>query len=281
MSNPLHARWYADRAVRSTVELAENVRIAEDTFRARFFCPKIAQLIKPGQFVMVRIAGANDPLIARPFALYDVVLDSARKPLGIDIVYLVQGKMTSLLSRMSPAVIVDVWGPLGNGFPMPATSHLIMVAGGIGYTPFLAVAKQWIQQQQAGKVTLCYGAKSASFLASIDDFVSASVNVQLATDDGTRGHHGRVTDVLQKVLEADTCADSHVICCGPDPMMAAVANITKCNNTPCHVSLETPMACGIGICFSCVARVKDELGEWDYRRTCVEGPVFAATSIQW
>ena len=103
--------------------------------------------------------------------------------------------------------------------------------------------------------------------------------LRVATDDGSRGHHGFVTDVLKEVL-AET-GEARIVCCGPEPMMAAVAEIACAANVPCQVSLETPMACGIGICFTCVAKVRDAEGNWDYKRTCVDGPVFDAAEIEW
>jgi dihydroorotate dehydrogenase electron transfer subunit len=128
-------------------------------------------------------------------------------------------------------------------------------------------------------VTLCFGARSAEYLAGVADFERLGVEVRISTDDGTRGHHGRVTEILQQVMAEDP-QGLRIVCCGPEPMMAAVAPIAAQKQVPCQVSLETPMACGIGICFSCVARVRDDQGEWDYRRTCVEGPVFDAHRIE-
>ena len=106
------------------------------------------------------------------------------------------------------------------------------------------------------------------------------VDVRLSTDDGSQGHHGPVTDLLRQVLR-ESQSVTRIVCCGPEPMMEAVAGIAAEAGTPCQVSLETPMACGIGICFTCVARIRDAEGEWDYKRTCVEGPVFDSRQIVW
>jgi dihydroorotate dehydrogenase electron transfer subunit len=182
-----------------------------------------------------------------------------------------------------------VWGPLGNGFPPQHTEHLVMVAGGIGQTPFPALAREHLGVRRDGdpprrvapvkRVTLCYGARTKDYLAGLDDFRRLGVEVLLSTDDGTAGHHGLVTEVLAGAL--DDSPQARVVCCGPEPMMEAVARIASARGTPCQVSLETPMACGVGICFSCVTRLRDEGGGWDYRRTCVEGPVFDAERIEW
>jgi dihydroorotate dehydrogenase electron transfer subunit len=289
MSNPLHAAHYADRACTERVRIVENVRLARDTYRMRLECPRLAQRITPGQFVMLKIAGLNDPLLGRPLALYDTVLWPGDQAIGIDVVYLVLGKMTRRLSEMVPGQQLDIWGPLGNGFPPQQTEHLIMVAGGIGQTPFPALAREHLGRRlygdpprrvtPLGKVTLCYGARTAEYLAGLDDFRELGVDLHISTDDGSAGHHGLVTDLLQQVL--DEAVEPRIVCCGPEPMMEAVARIAAERGVPCQVSLETPMACGIGICFSCVARVRDADGTWDYKRTCVEGPIFDAARIEW
>ncbi len=290
MSNPLHASHYADRAVQQTVTIAENVPIARDTCRLRFECPPIARSAVPGQFLMLRLADVNDPLLGRALALYDTVRDSSGSHWGIDVVYLAKGKFTRRLAACPPGTRVTVWGPLGNGFPAQATEHLVMVAGGIGQTPFLALAAESLGRQRYGepprtvtpaaKVTLCYGARSADHLAGVEDFQRLGVDVRLSTDDGSCGHRGLVTDLLSQVLASRT-TPCRIVCCGPEVMLEAVAKLAAVHEVPCDVSLETPMACGVGICFSCVAKVKDAGGQWDYKRTCVEGPVFDATKIEW
>jgi dihydroorotate dehydrogenase electron transfer subunit len=257
----------------------------------RVGCPTIAQRIIPGQFIMLRLAGCDDPLLARPLALYDTVASPGGEPLAIDIVYLVAGKFTRRLAECGPGEMLDVWGPLGNGFPPQSADHLIIVAGGIGQTPFLALAAEHLGQKHYGdpprdvtrpqKISFCYGARSADYLAGVDDFRRLGVEVHLSTDDGTQGHHGFVTDVLGKLLEQPSARSRQIVCCGPERMMTAVAEIAHRFAAPCQVSLETPMACGIGICFTCVAKVKQADGSWDYKRTCVEGPVFNAEKIIW
>lgn len=246
----------------------------------------MAARIAPGQFLMLKLAGTDDPLIGRPLAMYDIV--AGERGRAIEVVYVVLGNLTTRLARVTPGTELEVWGPLGNGFVAEPIEHLVMVAGGIGHTPFLAVAKQHLglvgyagkpPQRLADRVTLSYGARSADLLAGVDNFRQAGVEVRLATDDGSAGHPGLVTDRLTELLRQGET--TRLVCCGPEPMMEAVAKIAAECKVPCQVSLETPMACGIGICFSCVTRVRDEQGQWDYKRTCVDGPVFDAKSIEW
>jgi dihydroorotate dehydrogenase electron transfer subunit len=103
--------------LQATADVTENVRLARDTYRVRLHAPDLAARIRPGQFVMLRLAGRADPLLGRPFALYDTVLDAAGAPVALDVVYLVVGKMTGLLAQARPGDRAEVWGPLGNGFP--------------------------------------------------------------------------------------------------------------------------------------------------------------------
>ncbi len=289
MSNPLNAKYFADQAEQVTAEIVENVQIARDTFRLRFRAPEMARRSLPGQFFMLRIAGLQDPLIGRALALYDIVNDSNGEPDTLDVVYIVKGKFTTKLATM-PSGQVEVWGPLGNGFVLPDVQRLIMVAGGIGQTPFLSVAREALHNRTYGvpsrtapsipNVVLCYGARNAEYFAGLDDFRNVGVDLRLATDDGSLGKHGLVTDLLDEVLD-EPAESTQIVCCGPEPMMAAVAELAQRRSVPCQVSLETPMACGIGICFTCVAEIRCGEGEWDYKRTCVEGPVFDANQIAW
>lgn len=290
MKNPLRARYYPDQARQCRAEIIENVRLAKDTYRTRFLCPEIAANILPGQFIMLRLAACDDPLLGRPLALYDTVVDESGVAVGLDVVYLVLGKMTSRLARMDTGGKLELWGPLGNGFTPRPTAHLLMVAGGIGQTPFPALAQEYLGHRRYGspprnvsaadRVTFCYGVRSADYLADLERFERLGVAVKVSTDDGSAGHHGLVTDLLKELLSADSDG-ARVVCCGPEPMMAATAELAAKAGVPCQVSLETPMACGIGICFSCVTRVRDSEGLWDYKRTCVEGPVFDAEQIVW
>jgi dihydroorotate dehydrogenase electron transfer subunit len=283
-----HSPCYADRAWFGPVTIEENVRVAKDTHRLRIECPELAARIVPGQFVMLRLSRTDDPLLGRPLAMYDVVRGPKQEPRGLDIVYLAIGKMTRRLALLEPGQPLELWGPLGNGFPAVETDHLVMVAGGIGQTPFLTLAKEYLgletygdprrQVPRARKVTLCYGSRSREHLAGVEDFRQIGVDVHISTDDGSAGRHGLVTALIEPVV-ASSPHDCRIVCCGPEPMMEATTALAQRLGIPCQVSLETPMACGIGICFSCVAKIRDAEGNWDYKRTCVEGPVFNAEDV--
>jgi dihydroorotate dehydrogenase electron transfer subunit len=288
----LAAAHYADQALWARVEIVENVRIARDTYRVRLAWPELAQRITPGQFVMLRLPVGNDPLLGRPLALYDVWCDAGGAACGIDVAYLAVGKMTRRLAGLRAGDQLEAWGPLGNGFSSNDADHLIMVAGGIGQTPFLALGREALggryygtperHSARAAQATLCYGVRTAELAAGVEDFQAAGIKVRLSSDDGSLGRPGLVTDLLAELLdEAGGSQQIRIACCGPERMMEAVARISASRGLPCEASLETPMACGIGICFSCVVKVRQADGGWDYKRTCVEGPIFPAEKIEW
>lgn len=264
--------------------------IAKDTWQLTVEAPELARRTVPGQFFMVRIAGRNDPLIGRALAMYDRHLGTDGQPEAVSVVYTVKGKFTQALSQCGTGDLVEFWGPLGNGFSTEPTDHLILVAGGVGQTPMLTLASAALGKSQFGipptpngyakRVTLCYGARTKEYLAGLADFEAACTQVRVATDNGSHGHHGLVTDLLRSILK-ESIVNCRIACCGPEPMMESVSEIAMEYGVQCEVSLETPMACGIGICFTCVAKIKQTDGEWDYQRTCIEGPVFDATKIVW
>ena len=283
--NPLHAAYYADTAASLRAEVTLSEQMAENTMRLRVRAPEIARQIVPGQFVMLRLDSVDDPLIGRAFALYAVYGDDE-----LEVVYVVKGKLTTRLAKITTGQRVGIWGPLGNGFEPRPCDHLLMVAGGIGQTPFLALGSEAIGRQSfpgrdsgyAGRATLLYGVRSENLIAGESEFASAGITVDLCTDDGSRGTQARVPDRLRTLLaERDASESLRVVCCGPEIMMEKTAEVCADAGVPCQVSLETPMACGIGICFSCVAKVRQPDGEWDYKRTCVEGPVFDSDKIVW
>jgi len=268
-----------------TAVIVEHERLARDTFRVRLDQPDLARVIRPGQFVMLRLPGRLDPLLGRPFALYDTAINAQGEPVGIDVVYLVVGKMTGLLKDVAVGQSLEVWGPLGHPFPEPqGTDDIALVAGGIGQTPFLAHIRELLGTRGYGaqparrrtqRVRFYYGVRTADLAAGLADFQRAGAEVHLASNDGSIGHHGFVTDLLDSHP-----APQHLFGCGPEPMLHALAKLAERKNIPCHISLETPMACGVGICFSCVTKVKTEDG-WDYKRVCVDGPVFASRQLCW
>ena len=165
-----------------------------------------------------------------------------------------------------------------------------MVAGGIGQTPFLALAREYLGQRTYGdpprnvpaakNVTLYYGARTKDYLAGVTDFEQAGVEVRVSTEDGSAGHCGLVTDLVRPVVRRSPHA-CRIVCCGPEPMMREIALICTQRDIFCQVSLERHMACGMGTCQSCVCKVRQAGGGWAIRLCCTDGPVFNAADIIW
>lgn len=285
----LHADFYADQMVQHAAVLEQNECIAEKTYRLRVAAPGIASVAVPGQFVMIRLAGVDSPLIGRALAIWDVLSDENGNPTYIDLIYLKKGTFTTACAESPLGTKVSLWGPLGNGFAARPCDRLIMAVGGIGQTPMLLLGREAMGKQSFGRengwaanVELIYGARRETLLAGVPDFEAAGFETQLCTDDGSTGKQALVPEVLAERLDQLGDKESiRVVTCGPEIMMEKVADVCRDRGVDCQVSMETPMACGIGICFSCVAKVKQADGEWDYKRTCVEGPIFDAEKIVW
>ncbi|TWU03663.1 dihydroorotate dehydrogenase electron transfer subunit [Neorhodopirellula pilleata] len=296
---------YADAIAQVQTPLVVNQAIAENTYLMRVSAPHIAKTFRPGQFVMIRIAGMDAPLIGRAFAIYDVHNGEDGTPEFIDLIYLRKGALTLPLSAAPVGTQVSLWGPLGNSFiddsflgephSRQPCDRLIMAVGGIGQTPMLVTGRHALTNGWAGRVEMIYGARRASLLAGVDDFRAAGFALTLCTDDGSEGQQARVPDVLADRLTQLRSSSPEerirILTCGPEIMMEKVAEVGARFGAEVLVSMETPMACGIGICFSCVAKIRLEdvasehvapgQCEWDYKRTCVEGPIFNACEVCW
>jgi len=258
-----HNVWYG----RGTVEL--NDRLTENTWRLALRTEEKLPAVRAGQFVMLRLPNRTDPLLGRPFAIYRA------ESHWIETVYLAVGKMTHRLTDVKPDDALELWMPLGNGFPDNKVQHTIIVAGGIGQTPFLTFC-----QNRQERVSLLYGARTASRIACMDDFRHLGIEPIIATDNGSEGYHGFVTDLIEKVYQSGET--TQLLCCGPSPMLRSAFLAAQKLGVPCFVSLETPMSCGLGICFGCVVPYREnEDSDWDYRRTCKDGPVFDAYKLRW
>jgi len=216
---------------------------------------------------MLRLPTRTDPLLGRPLAIYRAESHS------LEVVYLTVGKMTHRLAEVKPNEPLDLWMPLGNGFSENNVQHTIIVAGGIGQTPFHLFC-----QHQQNRVSFLYGARTTSRITCMDDFRQLGIEPLIATDDGSEGYHGLVTDLIEKVYNPDE--STQLLCCGPLPMLRSAFYTAQKLGLPCLVSLETPMSCGLGICFGCVVPYREN-DTWDYRRTCIDGPVFDAYHLRW
>lgn len=233
--------------------------------------------LEPFQFCMLSVPDDGAfPFVPRPFSVYDA---SER---SLDFLLKVVGPGTESLANRRLGDEVLVAGPLGHGVTaLSEERRPVGVAGGVGIAPFLLLYRQWMAGRVTGsrKPLLIYGARTKDFLYDLELFQDLPIDVRVATDDGSAGRKGFVTDVLAEVLD-DGPAD--VLACGPDPMMQAVARLCRARETPCRLSLETFMACGYGVCNACAVKVPDPNYREGYRydRCCIDGPVFDATRIE-
>jgi len=228
-----------------------------------------------GQFVMLSpgalgAVARHDPLLPRPMAVYRERTNEGDP--RIEILFKVHGRGTALLASAQPGERVGVVGPLGTPFPDPPPgARPLLVAGGTG----IASVYELAAGLAAGGVEVLLGARAVGDLMGEGDFAALDVTLHIATEDGSRGRHGLVTDLLGEALAAGGAAC--VYACGPTPMMAAAAAIAAAHGSPCWVSLENPMACGFGVCLGCAAPLR----EGGFALVCRDGPVLSADAVAW
>ncbi len=242
--------------------------------------PQIAAVTEPGQFVMVKPGHDADPLLRRPFSVFEILRNGGGRQTGLTILSKRIGTSTHRLYDLEPGARVQCLGPLGRPFTLPEQdTDVWMVAGGVGLAPFATVTETLATR--GVPLTLFYGARRAAELFHLEFFEQLGVRVSLATEDGSRGDRGRVTVPLGRALErSDGDRPILIHACGPEPMLAAVAHLAAQHNRPCEVSVERVMGCGLGGCYSCVVPVKTPSGP-HHVRSCLSGPVFDAATLVW
>lgn len=268
---------------RQRSKVLSNVRVAPGHYVLTLEAPKVARASKPGQFVQLTCGDSCDPLLPRPFSFLDT--DSKK----ISILYHVVGQGTGLLAKIKKNDAIWVLGPLGRGFSLDNRQQTtdsrplrIMVGGGVGIPPLYHLAKEIIRSKKAKAkdIHIFLGARNKSLLLCESSFKKLGVQLHLATDDGSRGKKGFITESLSGFLSLQSAVcglqSSLIQTCGPTPMMKAVAAIAKKYKVPCEVSVEVPMACGFGACLGCAIKVNDR-----YAIACTEGPVFKGEELQW
>ncbi|MDQ3070000.1 MAG: dihydroorotate dehydrogenase electron transfer subunit [Acidobacteriota bacterium] len=258
--------------------VVENRRLSSDYNVLVFHAPAIAADAAPGQFVMIKTAGAGGaPLLRRPFSIFQIVRDRAGAATGVSIINKKIGTGTSQLYDARVDAVLPVLGPLGRPFVPPASGDAWMVAGGVGLGPFVTLAEAL--RSQGIPSALFYGARTAADLHCADLFPPLGVRLVTSTEDGSAGEKGFITVPLERELGASQGRVT-IYTCGPTPMMRAVAGIAERHGRDCIVSLEQVMGCGMGGCYSCVVRVRQD-DRARFVRSCVDGPVFDARAIVW
>jgi len=241
-------------------------------YRLVLKAPEAAAAAVPGQFVMLRVTGNRDPLLARPFGISSIPSKSS-----IEILYRVAGRGTALLTRAEAGQTLSLLGPLGKGFPMPdKTVTPVLVTGGSGFPPlhFLALRTNARAQVVIGT----RNTESLPPVSVLKSFRDHSLKVSIATEDGSSGRMGKSTDILNAFLTKKGKKTHFALyACGPHAMLAAVSRIAAEHSITCYVSTEERMACGFGACMGCSVPMK----AGGYKRACKEGPVFDSREIEW
>jgi dihydroorotate dehydrogenase electron transfer subunit len=256
-------------------------RLSADYSVLSLEAPEIARAVQPGQFVMLKQSPGFEPLLRRPFSVFEILRDRTAQPIGISILNKRVGTATRQIYDAERGQRVACLGPLGRPFSIVGPGQQAwMVAGGVGLAPFATLAEA--VRQRGVETTLFYGGRSASDLFYIDLFERLGARVVLATEDGTLGTPGRITVPLERELaRVNEASAVSLFACGPEPMLAAVARLAARFGRRCEVSVERVMGCGLGGCYSCVVPVKTGSGKPHFVRSCIGGPVFDAASIVW
>jgi dihydroorotate dehydrogenase electron transfer subunit len=254
--------------------ILEHFEVAPKRFKMVISSLYISTHALPGQFVMVRINDELDPLLRRPLAVHGIRGDEHI----IELLYEVRGKGTELLSKKEVNDLIDIVGPLGNGFAIKKEKpYAIVLAGGMGVAPVCALIGELKRQNK--KIMVLLGAKNKETLLCEEELRAQNTEHRSITDDGSNGRKGFVSDLLNEFLsemrESDFDA-STIYACGPKEMLKVVAEIAFQKKIECQVSLEEKMACGIGACMGCA--VKTRTG---YKKVCDDGPVFDSKEIVW
>jgi len=271
-----------------TVQIVSNERDTDSFYRLVVRAPKIAPLIQPGQFAHVRIRPLRDALLRRPFSIFQVKDDT------FSILYKTVGQGTAALARMGAGEELSVIAPLGNGFTVPKRGGEVplLVAGGYGMAAMYLLAQR---SPQKG-IVFVGGRKRVDILCE-KEFAALGWDVRVATEDGSLGKKGLVTDLLIAELRGSqgkktqtkklkiraphsALRNYKLFACGPTGMLKAVGRIADEFQVPAELSMDEHMCCGVGVCLTCVIPVKAGDG-WKYQRTCTEGPVFDSRRIAW
>jgi len=252
------------------ISVRENRQVAKDHFLLTTRPLNTITAPNPGQFFMLSVDSRLDPLLKRPFSLHRFIGGD------LQFLYRVVGRATAILKAKKDGDIMELIGPLGNGFPVDDKEEIkpILVAGGMGIAPLMALAERFAKR----KPVFFYGARRAEEVICLSELNSIGIAPAISTDDGTSGRKGVVTEMVDEFLSHQQSSAAHysIYSCGPKPMLTALSGIAKRHKIRAHMALEESMACGVGACLGCVIKTVD-----GYKRVCKEGPVFNAEEIVW
>jgi dihydroorotate dehydrogenase electron transfer subunit len=252
--------------------IGDNYEFMSGHFRLSCLVPEVARLAKPGQFVHLQVSRETDPLLRRPISIFHADESTGE----ITLVYRVVGRGTALLSQLRPGRQLDLLGPLGNGFQLPKTDRasVLVIGGGIGLAPLQYLLRQLISLSH--QVTFLAGLRDKEQVPLLTYFPQDGIETVITTDDGSYGEKGLVTSASEGLINNGRF--SLIYACGPEGMLAGIAEQAARSNIPCQVSLERTMACGVGVCLGCTCETVKE-GSLTYSHVCKDGPVFWGSEV--
>lgn len=254
-------------ATQGVYQILSAEQLSQLGYRLTIHCPQAAKTAKAGQFVHIRCEGM---MLRRPISI------SSIDPVGgnITLVFEVRGEGTRWLASRKAGESLDVMAPLGKGFDLlPADQKAILIGGGIGTPPMVALAEHYGANARA-----VIGFRNSQAVLLDETIASTGAELYLCTDDGSAGHKGYVTEVLARLIEEDK--PKILYACGPTPMLKAVAQLAKAHQIRCQLSLEERMGCGVGACLVCVCKIKEADGQTSHKCVCKSGPVFEAEEVE-
>ena len=262
-------------------EVIDNRPLSSDYNVLALAAPEVAAAASPGQFVMIKAGRGHDPLLRRPFSVFEVLRDGRGEISGLSLLNKRIGPSTGLVYAAQRGDRIDCLGPLGRPFSiLDRPSEAWMVAGGVGLAPFAALARALCDRGVPS--TLFYGARRAAELFYLPLFRDLGVELVLTTEDGSAGDRGRIVAPLERRLASRAdAAPVMVYACGPEGMLAATARAAARFRRPCQVSVERIMACGLGGCYSCVVPMRTGEGRFHHVRSCISGPVLPGDQVLW
>lgn len=221
---------------------------------------------KPGQFINIKVNSQNDPLLRRPFSLFDYSNNI------LEVIIQTVGKGTKFIRDYAKVGDIDILGPLGNGFSLVENKKVLIIGGGVGNAPLYFLSKEL--KKLNCNVTYIYGSRNKEYIYEQNKFESAVDKFILTTDDGSSGQKGFVTDAAEELLKSENYDNLYT--CGPTPMMEAVMKVFSSTNITCEASLENYFGCGIGVCSGCTVQTTN-----GQKRACIDGPVFDGKELIW
>ena len=263
-------------------EIASNQEIQKEFFLMKVKLDSTFDDPLPGQFVMIRIAGLNDPFLSRPISIYS--FSRGKNFCTVELLYRVVGKGTQILAGLIKRSQVEIHGSLGGSFEMPADKkQIVFIAGGIGIAPLSLLAEHLCRKSYSSKQEMSFylGAQTVEAIVGLDKIQKLCYQIQVCTDDGSMGRKGLVTEVFQKDMKKYPAESTMIYTCGPKAMVRTLSKILHGGKFRCQASLEEKMACGTGACVGCAVAIRDNVGNLTYKRVCADGPVFDIRQIVW